>query len=100
QPRHDQVAPLDVGMGRPGAQGAGAGVPAEVVQLVADVRHVDAPDDRAVGRRAGGEVDHRDAVGTAVAVRAHVERRDVGELLCRTGDGTGGGGVEGRVWTE
>ena len=34
QPRHDQIAPFDVGMGRVRAQARAASVPAEMVQLV------------------------------------------------------------------
>lgn len=45
-----------------GVTGRGAGVPAEVVELVADVRHVDAADDLPVLLRARVDVDHRDEV--------------------------------------
>ena len=43
QARDEQVAALDVRMRRPRAQRRGARVPAEVVQLVADVGHVEPP---------------------------------------------------------
>jgi hypothetical protein len=49
QARHDQIPPLDVRMRRPGTQGRAARVPAEMVQLVASVRHGDAIDDGTVG---------------------------------------------------
>ena len=94
QAGHEQVAALDVRVGRPRAQRRGAGVPAEVVQLVADVGHVEPADDLAVGRRAGLEVEDRQRVGRAVAVRARVQRDDVGEGLGRRAGRDGGGGVE------
>ena len=50
QPGRDQVAPLDVRMRRVRTEMRAAGVPAEVVQLVAGAGHRDAPDDLAVGR--------------------------------------------------
>lgn len=48
QPGPDQGAPLQMGMSR-GTEGRTAGVPAAVVEFVADRRQVDAADDRAVG---------------------------------------------------
>jgi hypothetical protein len=68
QARHEQVAALHVRMRRPRAQRGRAGVPAEVVQLVADAGHVEPRDELPVGRRAGLEVDHRQRVRRAVAV--------------------------------
>ena len=68
QPGHEQVAALDVRVRRPRAERRGARVPAEVVQLVADVGHVEPADELPVGRRALLEVEHRDRVGRAVAV--------------------------------
>ena len=62
QARDEQVAALDVRVRGPRAQRRGARVPAEVVQLVADVGHVEAADERAVGRRARLEVEHGDRV--------------------------------------
>jgi len=100
QPGHDQVAALDVGMRRPRAQGARARVPAEVVQLVADVGHVQAPDRGAVGRRVGVDVDDGERVGLAVAVAARVERDDIGQLLGRALGGARGRGVERRIGLE
>ena len=79
----EQVAALDVRMRGPRAQRRGARVPAEVVQLVAHVGHVEAPDERAVGRRALLEVEHGQRVGGAVAVRARVQGRHVGQRLRR-----------------
>src|SRR5262249_42653750 len=52
QSGHEQVAPLDVRVWGVRAEGRAAGVPAEVVQLVADVRHGRAPDDLTVARGA------------------------------------------------
>jgi hypothetical protein len=97
QARDDQVAALDVGVRGPGAERAGARVPAEVVQLVADVGHVEAADRRAVGRRVGVDVDDRQRVGLRVTVAAGVQRDDVGELLARALGGARGRRVEGRI---
>ena len=94
QARHEQVAALDVGMRGPRAQGRGAGVPPEVVELVADVGHVEPADDLAVGARAVLEVDDGQRVGCAVAVRARVERDDVGVGLVGRRDGVRRRGVE------
>ena len=58
QAGHEQVAALDVRVRRPRAQRRRARVPAEVVQLVADVGHVEPADDLAVGVRALLEVEH------------------------------------------
>ena len=74
-PRHHQVAPLDVRMRRVRAQARAAGVPAEVVQLIAGIRHVDLVDELAVVRRVGVDVDNTDGVGLAVVVA--VQHRDV-----------------------
>ncbi len=91
--RHDQVTALEravVGVALV-AERAGAGVPPEVVQLVARGRQLRPADHLAVGGRAGVAVDH----GHGVALRAgRVERRDVGELLGRRGDGGGGRPIE------
>jgi len=73
QTGHQQMAALDVRMRRPGAEGGRAGVPAEVVQLVADARHLDPADELPVRRRALLEVEHGDRVGRAIAVRAGVQ---------------------------
>jgi hypothetical protein len=81
QAGHQQVAALDVRVRRPRAERRRARVPAEVVQLVPDVRHVEPPDELAVGRRALLQVEHRDRVGRAVPVGAGVQRGDVRERL-------------------
>src|SRR5436309_15917198 len=59
-----------------------AGVPAEVVQLVADVRDLGGGHDLPVGGRRGIDVDHRDEVGT-VDTGALVQRSDVDIALRR-----------------
>ena len=82
---------------RPRAQRRGAGVPAEVVQLVAHVGHVEPADQLAVGRRALLDVEHGQRVRRAVAVRAGVERRDVRVRLGRRRGGGARGGIEARV---
>ena len=75
---HDQVAPLDVRVRRVRAEHRGAGVPAEVVQLVAGVGHLDFADELAVGARGGVDVDDGDGVGPVVAGR--IDPHDVGEV--------------------
>jgi hypothetical protein len=57
QSRHDQVAPLHVRVRHPGTERRRAGVPAEVVELVADVRHLDPPHEPAVRLRLVVQVD-------------------------------------------
>ena len=54
QARHDEVAPLDVRMRRVRAEARRAGVPAEMVQLVAGIRHRDAADDLRIGAALSG----------------------------------------------
>ena len=78
--RHDQVAPLQVRVGRVRAEGGAARVPAEVVQLVTRGRHFYPADDRRACRRPRVDVDHGDAVGPPPL---GVELRDVGDLLGR-----------------
>jgi hypothetical protein len=51
QAGHHEIAPLGVGMRRVGAQAGGAGVPAEMMQLVARIRHGHLFDDRAIAGR-------------------------------------------------
>ena len=80
QARHHQVAPLRVRVRCVGAQARGAGVPAEVVQLVALVGHLHVADDLGVGLRLGIDVDHGDRVGF---LAVGIEGRDVGERLGR-----------------
>src|SRR4029079_6527534 len=53
QAGYDQIAALDVRARRGGAQGGAAGVPAEVVELVAGGPHLERRDDRAAAARAG-----------------------------------------------
>jgi hypothetical protein len=68
QPGHEQVAPLDVRVRRPRAQRRRARVPAEVVQLVAGVGHVEPADEIPVGLRARLEVEDGEGVRPAVPV--------------------------------
>ena len=60
--RHDQIPPLHVRMRRVRAQAGTAGVPAEVMQLVAGVRHVGLADETAVAVRLGIDVHDADRV--------------------------------------
>jgi hypothetical protein len=57
KPRHEQRVALQVGMA-----GRRARIPAEVVKLVADVRHLGPVHDLAVTARARVDVDDRDEV--------------------------------------
>jgi hypothetical protein len=75
-------------------QGARAGVPAEVVQLVPGRRQVDPADDLGVVVRRLVDVDHAEGIG---AFAGPVEGDDVRELLARRSDGFGGAAVERRV---
>ena len=74
-----------------------AGVPAEVVELVADVGHVEPVQHLAVGRRAGVQVDHRQRVGPRTVAR---EQRRVAEALALGLHGQSRRGVEGGVGTQ
>ena len=67
--RHDEIAPLHVRMRRVGAEAGAAGIPAEVVQLVAGVWHVGLADEAAVAARIGIEIDDADRIGTSVRPR-------------------------------
>ena len=78
--RDDQVAPLEEGVAGERRQGRRAGVPAEMVKLVALVGHRHRVDDLAVCRRAGLHVDDRERVGLR-EVRA--QQQGVGEVLGR-----------------
>ena len=89
QAGHEEVAALDVRVGGPGAQGGRARVPAEVVQLVADVGHVEPPD-----TLARADVDDVQRVGL---VALGVERDDVGKVLGRAGDRALRRGIEAGV---
>ena len=75
-------------------QGRGAGVPAEMMELVAVIGHDHGVDDPAEARRAGLHVDHRERVGLG-EVRA--EQQGVGEGLRRSFHRQPRRGVEGRI---
>ena len=75
EPGHDQGVALQLGMA-----GRRAGVPTEVVQLVAGVGHVGPPDDLAVARGLGIDIDDRDEV-RLVDAGALIQSRHVDELL-------------------
>src|SRR5690606_16863686 len=95
EPRQDQEAPALAAVGVAGA----AGVPTRVVQLVADVRHVGAVDDLAVGARLRVDVDGGQVVRLVHAC-ADAQGGGVEDLLpvarhggARSG-GAGSAGVE------
>src|SRR6185312_7902980 len=85
---HDQIAPL---LGRI-AMARRARVPARVMQLVADARHLQPADHLAVGGALRIRVDGRQVVGLLDA-GAHIERDRVEELLARRLDRLGRRGV-------
>ena len=60
---NDEVAPLQEGVPGQRRQRRRAGIPSEVVKLVALVRHRHGVDDLAVGRRSRLDVDHRERIG-------------------------------------
>ena len=62
-PGNDQVAPIEERVAGERRQCRRAGVPTEMVELVALVRHRQRVDDLAVCRRAGLYIDHRERVG-------------------------------------
>ena len=76
----DEIAPLDVRMRRVGAQRRAAGVPAEVVQFVSGLRHVDPADKLGIGRGPRVEIDDAKRIRL---VASHVQDRHVAELLRR-----------------
>jgi hypothetical protein len=69
-----------MGVRRVRAQAGGAGVPAEVVQFVAGVRHRGGADDLRIGLGLGIDVDHGDRIGR---LAVGVEGGDVGERFRR-----------------
>jgi len=94
QPGHHQVAALGVRVRRVRTERGRAHVPAEVVQLVARVRHVGPADHLPVRRRVGVDVEHGQRVRL---LGGPVEGDDVGQRLARAGRGVAGGRVERRV---
>ena len=94
QAGHDQVPALHVRVRRVRAQRAAARVPAEVVQLVAEVRQVGPADHLAVPVGCRVDVEHGDRVGS---LRRAVERGDIGQRLRWCGDRFAWRGVEGGV---
>ncbi|MNR41952.1 hypothetical protein D3C85_1604130 [compost metagenome] len=75
QTGHDQIATLDMRMWRIGTKARRAGIPAEMVQLIADIRHVDLSDDLRIARRRRIDIDHSDGIRPRAL---GIERRDIG----------------------
>ena len=96
--RDQEVAALDVRVRRVGAEGGAAGVPAEVVELVAGVGHLHAADD--LGVRGGAGVDVDDAESVGAALEGGVEGGEEGEPLRWRLHCEAGGGIEGRIRCE
>jgi hypothetical protein len=94
QPGDDQVLPAAVVVPAARAERAGAGVPAEVVQLVAEIGQLGEADHGAVAGRGRVDVDHGDRV--RLVGRAG-EGGHVRELLGRRGRRVPGRAVERRV---
>ena len=93
-PGHDQVAALEHALVALVAERAGAGVPAEVMQLVAGGRKLGPSDHVSVAGRATVTVDH----GHRVALfTGRVVSCDVGEALGRRRDRGCGRAVEGGI---
>ena len=92
--RDDEIAPLEEGVPGKRRQRRRAGIPPEMVKLVALVRHRDGVDDLAVGRRSGLHVDHRERIGFR-EVRA--EQQGIGKIFGRRFHGELRRCVEGRV---
>src|SRR2546426_11605456 len=78
---HNQVSTFDVRMGRVRTKGRTAGIPAEVVQLIAWVGHFYLTDDLAVGGRARSQIHHGHRIGPSILLR--IENRNVSEVLSR-----------------
>ncbi len=81
QARHNQITPFQMRVGGIGAEGRTAGVPAEVVQLVSGVRHLQRIDDTAVARRVRIQIHHTDGIGFIVAAR--IQGGDVSQTFRR-----------------
>ena len=80
QAGHDEIAALHMRMRRIRAEARRARVPAEVMQFVTGVGHIDPPDDLRIGRRRRIDVDDRDRVGLHAI---GIEGCYIGELLGR-----------------
>ena len=79
--RHDQVAPLQVGVRRGRTQRRAARVPVEMVEFVVNVGHRQGVDHLGISCRVGIAVNHGHGVGFA---GVGVERRDVGQAFLRS----------------
>jgi hypothetical protein len=103
QARDEQVPALAVRVGRPRTERRAAGVPAEMVHLVAEVRKLGERDDRTVPRRARIEVDHCQPVGLGAGLAqgaTRIERGHVRVLLRRRFDRQPRRGIERRIRAE
>ncbi len=80
QARDDQEAALEKRVARERRQRRRTGIPAEVVKLVAGVRHRDRVHDFSVGRRTGLHVDHGERVGSG---KIGAQQQRIGKLFRR-----------------
>ena len=93
--RQDQVAPFQVGMWRVGTQRRTAGVPAEVVEFVPHIGHVEGVNRLTVRRRLRIKIDNAKRIRPIV--HAGIERRYVTVPFGRGLHGHFGRRIEGRV---
>ena len=70
QTGNNQVAPLDMGMRSVGTKGRTARIPSEVMQFIADVRHIHAAHDLAVMPGTGLDIDDDQCVRLMTAICA------------------------------
>ncbi len=95
--RNDEKAALQERVaGKRGERGR-TGIPSEMVELIAFIRHDDRVDDLAVATGCGIDIDDRKAIRLR-KVRAEHER--VGEAFARRLHGEFGGGMKGRIWSD
>src|SRR5579862_860393 len=84
--RNDQVAALRVRVRRVGGQASAARVPAEMMQLIASVRHVEMADELAVLSRCRVHIDDSESIVSVVLLA--VEQRNIRKLFNRSADGS------------
>ena len=92
--RHHQIAPLHMGMRRVGTQARRAGVPAEVMQLVAEFAHRRRADDRRVGCRVWVDIDHGQGIRR---FPVGIKGRHVSERFGRRFHRHAGRGIKARI---
>ena len=94
QARHHQIAPFDMRMRRIRTQTGGAGIPAEMVQLVAHARHFHVAENFRIAVGAGVDVDDSDGVRL---LPGRIERGHIGEFFRRCLHGHARGWIKARI---